>query len=67
MDFKLRIGELMNERGLSLADVCRLCPTVDKATLSRILREQRDPRLSTVCALAVGLGVPFSELVVVNA
>jgi transcriptional regulator with XRE-family HTH domain len=61
--YKLRIQAIMDERQLSLADMSRLCPTVDKSTLWRVLHCHRDPRLSTIVALAQGLGVGIGYLV----
>lgn len=57
-----RIKELRTSQNLSMADLSSRSGNVSKGTISCIERDISDPHLTTLYAIAHGLGVPISEL-----
>jgi len=64
-ELALRVGQRLREerqvRGLSLDDLSR-SSGVSRAALSQIETRKSSPSISVMWKIAVGLGVPFSQL-----
>ncbi len=61
MEFKNRISELLKEKGMSQADICRLTG-ISTALMSNYVKGKASPSLSNAVAIADALNVSLDEL-----
>ena len=62
MDFYTILSEIMSEKGLSVADVARICDLTDSTVRSIIDRKQKKVALNVAFKLSDGLGVSLERL-----
>ena len=62
MNFYKILQEIMNEKGLTVADTARLCGLTDSTVRSIISRQQQNVALEVAFKLSDGLGVSLERL-----
>ena len=62
MNFYMILQEIMNEKGLTVADTARLCGLTDSTVRSIISRQQQNVALEVAFKLSDGLGVSLERL-----
>lgn len=61
-DFYITLTEIMDEKGMGIADVARACGLTDSTVRSIIDRQQKKVALSVAFKLSDGLGVSLARL-----
>ena len=61
MKIEILIKQVRQEKNMTLETLAKLCG-ISKGHLSKIEREERDPKLSTIIQIAMALKVNVSDL-----